>query len=328
MKGRRGSKVVLITGITGQDGHYLAEWLLSQGAVVHGIGGLKRRPEDVLLGRLSSFRVMDLARPEGLTQVIGEVRPDEVYHLAAHHFSSQSSENLTQGLAPFLDVNLLAAETLLEALRRHVPAGRFFYAASGHIFGRPVEAPQTEETPMRPETPYAISKCAGRQLCRYYREVHGMYASVGILYNHESARRPLSFVTSQIAQAAARSALGQEPRLVLRNLSAEVDWGAAEDYVRGMWLALQRDVPDDYVIASGQVRTVGDFVRHAFAVVGREPGDWIREQRTGEEVPRLPYVGDSSKVRSICGWQPHISFEELVRDMVEGQMERLRTAGS
>jgi len=310
----------LITGISGQDGFYLAKWLLEQGYEVHGTARLNSQIVQSLRGQLASVSVLDLGEPQLLSDVIRRVRPHEIYHLAAHHFSSQNLDLRTGQLEPFISVNLLAANVALEVLRHELPESRFFYASSAQIFGVPSVCPQTEVTPHRPDTPYAISKSAGFHLCRYFRESHGIYASAGVLYNHESPRRNDSFVTTQIARTAARAFVGKAEPLMIRDLDAVADWGAAQDYVVGMWLTLQQPFGDEYIISSGQPHTILEFVNETFGYLGISADNWIIQDPKAKHVDSLPYVGDNSKIRTICGWEPRISFRDLVRNMVDHQL--------
>lgn len=299
--------------------------MCDKGYEVHGTDISPSLPAG-LSGQLASFMVLDLNEPQALSDLVRRVRPQEVYHLAAHHFSSQGDENRSGHLDSFVSVNLLAADAVLKVLRFEMPGTRFFYAASAHIFGAPEVCPQVETTPFRPDTPYAISKSAGVQLCRYYRETHGLFAAVGIMYNHESPRRSPSFVTSQIAQVAARAYLGKPERLRIRDPEAIVDWGAAQDYVRAMWLTLQQTGGDEYIIASGEPHRVCDFAEEAFGYLGLRAADFVFPDQITTPTKRLPYVGDSSKIREICAWEPSISFADLARGMVEAYLEQERRA--
>lgn len=318
----------LITGISGQDGFYLAEWLLQQGYSVSGTTHSAVQVPFELRDRLADVFVADLTQPQQLAEIVRQARPHELYHLAAHHFSSQLSENSLGQLEPFVSVNLLAADAALHVVRDEMPTSRFFYAASAHIFGAPMTTPQTEKTPHRPDTLYAISKSAAVHLCRYYRESFGVFAAVGILYNHESPRRRPDFVTTRIARAAAGAAMGSSAPLLLRDLDAVVDWGAAQDYVRAIWLTLQQPRADEYIIASGVPRTVREFARAAFDAVGLRADDFVTQDPQYARPPRLPYVGDNSKLRRVCGWEPAISFHDLVRDMVAAQLDELKRSSS
>lgn len=315
-------KRALITGVAGQDGSYLAELLWDKGYEVHGTDISPSLPAG-LSPRLASYAVLDLSAPNALADLVRRVRPREVYHLAAHHFSSQGDENRTGQLDAFVSVNLLAADAALRVMRFELPTTRFFYAASAHIFGAPEVCPQVETTPIRADNPYAISKSAGVQLCRYYRETHGLFTSVGIMYNHESPRRPASFVTTQIAQAAALAYVGRPEPLALHDLEALVDWGAAQDYVKAIRLTLQEPSGDDYIIASGVPRKVGDFADEAFSYLGLRTEAFVVQTGAARRTDRLPYIGDSSKIRKKCRWEPSITFRQLVRDMVDAQIQRL-----
>lgn len=321
-------KKALITGITGQDGFYLAESLLQRGYEVHGVARSLARMPPELKDRLASVSCVDLFEPWGLSEMVRQIQPEEVYHLAAHHFSSQGRENRSSRLDSFVSVNLLAANVALEVIRHELPESRFFYAASAHIFGMPEVCPQTERTPHRPNTLYGISKSAGVHLCGYYRENYGIHASAGILYNHESPHRPANFVTTLLARAAAQASFGRPEPLIIRDLDAIVDWGAAQDYVTAMWLMLQQPHGDDYVIASGIPRTVRDFADTAFECVGLQAADFVVQDQKMTRSETLPYVGDSSKIRRICAWEPVISFHDLVRGMVEIQHQQLRHLSS
>ena len=318
----------LITGISGQDGFYLAEWLLQQGYAVFGTTRLVTQVSPKIRGRLAGVFVADLIQSHQLMEIVRRVQPHEVYHLAAYHFSSQRNENSLGQLEPFVAVNLRAADCVLQILRDEMPSSRFFYAASAHIFGVPAMMPQTEEMPHHPDTLYAISKSAGVHLCRYYRTTFGIFAAAGILYNHESPRRRADFVTTQIAHAAARAALGSRAPLVLRDLDAVVDWGAAQDYVRAMWLILQQPRADEYIIASGVPRTVREFAQVAFDAVGLRADDFVFQSSQDVPPARLPYVGDNSKLRQVCGWEPTFSFHDLVRAMVLAQVDELKRSSA
>jgi len=320
-------KKALITGISGQDGSYLAEYLYSKGYDVHGVDISFAQLPLQIKNIISELHEIDLTKPKLLKKLIQKILPDEIYHLAAYHFSSQKDGNIKMSFEPFNSINLLATNEILDTIRRDLAKCRFFYASSSHIFGKVDHYPQNEKTPYRPDSLYGITKAAGNELCKFYREYYGVYASVGILYNHESSRRPLSFVTSQIAEAAAKASLGIEVRLILRDLDAIVDWGAAQDYVRAMWLTLQQSISDDYIISSGVPRRVNEFSKVAFDYVGLNANDFIFQDPTVENIERLLFIGDSSKLQSKCGWRPVISFNDLVIDMVEAQITRLKRTG-
>ncbi|MBU2575062.1 MAG: GDP-mannose 4,6-dehydratase [Elusimicrobia bacterium] len=316
-------KTAFITGVAGQDGYYLASSLLADGYEVHGtvLPGVPA-PAD-LSGRISLHK-MDLRAPALLGELVRTISPLEIYYLAAHHFSSQGDENAKGLAAPFLAVNVVAPNIILEQIKCKLPKTRFFYAASSHIFGAPESFPQTESATHRPNTPYAISKSAGVMLCRYYRETHGLHVSTGILYNHESPFRSADFVTTRIARAAALASIGKKEPVYFENLSAVVDWGAAKDYVAAMCLLLQQPCGGEYIISSGVPRTVLEFAEAAFKCVGLKPDGIILQEDHPAQASRVPYVGDSSKIRKLCGWVPATPFKEMVREMVTAQLALLR----
>jgi GDPmannose 4,6-dehydratase len=318
------TKKALITGISGQDGSYLAEYLFAKGYNILGIDRSFAHLLPQVKNNISELHEIDLTQPRLLKKLILNFSPDEIYHLAAYHFSSQNGGNIEMPFEPFNSINLLATNEILDTIRCTFPECRFFYASSSHVFGKVDHYPQNEETPYRPNSFYSITKAAGNELCKLFRDYHGVYASVGILYNHESPRRPLSFVTSQIAAAAAKASQGIQFRIVLRDLDAIVDWGAAQDYVHAMWLTLQQPFSDDYVIASGVPRRVRDFSRIAFDHVGLNANDFIFQDQAVKTNKGLQQVGDSAKIRANCGWNPIISFNDLVINMVKAHIERLR----
>ncbi|HTZ41449.1 MAG TPA: GDP-mannose 4,6-dehydratase [Syntrophales bacterium] len=317
-------KKALITGISGQDGSYLAEYLYSKGYNVHGVDRSFAHLPSQAKNIISELHEIDLTKPKLLNKLIKYISPDEIYHLAACHFSSQNNENIKMSFEPFNSINLLATNEILDTIRHNFEICRFFYASSCHIFGKVDHYPQNEKTPYRPDSFYSITKAAGNELCKLYRDHHGVYASVGILYNHESPRRPLSFVTSQIAEAAAKASHGIKVKLTLRDLDATVDWGAAQDYVHAMWLTLQQPCSDDYVIASGVPRRVYEFSKAAFDYVGLNVNNFIFQDEAAIENEGLQYVGDPSKIQSKCGWYPAISFNDLIIDMVKAHIDRLK----
>jgi GDPmannose 4,6-dehydratase len=306
----------LITGITGQDGSYLAELLLEQGYEVY---GLVRRSSSPRLERIAHLEERltllrgDLLDPSSLVAAVAAARPDEVYNLAAQSFVPTSWQE------PVLTAEFtgLGVTRLLEALRQAAPQARFYQASSSEIFGQVAQSPQDEHTPFWPRSPYGVAKLYGHWITVNYRESYGLFACCGILFNHESPRRGEEFVTRKISRAAARIALGLERELTLGNLQARRDWGFAGDYVRAMWLMLQREDPRDYVIATGITHSVADFCELAFAEVGL---DWREHVRSDErllrpaEIDRL--VGDASRAREELGWSPSMDFEALVRHMV------------
>jgi GDPmannose 4,6-dehydratase len=315
----------LVIGIAGQDGSLLAELLLHEGYEVFGV---VRQPVSTSFPNLAGFReALDLAQADvldelSLVDVLTASRPDEVYNLAAPSFVPMSWRQ------PVLTAEFAAVgcTALLEAIRR-VDAGiRFYQASSSEIFGEPREVPQHEETPLAPVTPYGVAKAYAHFITRSYRRRYGLHASSGILYNHESPRRPLDFVTRKISHAAAAISLGLERDVSLGNLEARRDWGYAGDYVRAMWLMLQQDEPDDYVIASGASHSVRDLVERAFAHVGLEWQDHVRidESLVRGKAELYDLVGDPSRAQDRLGWSPTVDFEELVHLLVDADLDRLR----
>ena len=313
-------KRALIVGVAGQDGYYLTQNLVLKDYSVYGVDRFVSSLCADQKKLLSGFTQIELSQTSPLVDYIRKILPDEIYYLAAHHFSSEGEENRAGLMTPFLEINVMAPNAVLELLQTELQLCKFFYAASSQIFGMTDAHPQNEDTPFRPDTPYAISKATALLLCRYYRKTHGIYTVTGILYNHESPHRPLSFVTAQIARAAALAAKGRGVPLFLRNVNAVVDWGAAEDYVEAMWCVLQQPSGGEYVISSGVPRTVMDFARAAFAVVGLKAEEYIFQQPGVSSFKSVTYIGDNNKIRLQCGWRPHKSFESLVRDMVESEL--------
>ena len=313
----------LITGITGQDGSYLAELLLAKGYEVHGVvrGSSSERSERIehLRDRITLHQG-DLLNQRSLVDALVSARPDEVYNLAA------MSVVATSWIEPTLtgDLTGLGVTRMLEALREVCPEARFFQASSSEIFGKVRETPQTEATPLHPRSPYGVAKAYGHHITVNYRESHGLHASSGILYNHEGPRRGLEFVTRKISWHAAAIKLGQAAELRLGNLDAQRDWGYAKDYVEAMWLMLQQDRADDYVIATGVTNTVQRCVELAFEHVGLNWQQYVVVDdafMTPSEAYTL--VGDASKAKRELSWQPGTSFEELIRLMVDADLELL-----
>ena len=318
----------LITGIAGQDGSYLAELLLSKGYEVH---GLVRRvvleaPEQ-RLSRLLPFldriklHPASLESYAGIHQSIAAIGPGECYHLAAQSFVSYSFDDEFSTL----NVNINGTHYLLAALKSLAPECRFYFAGSSEMFGNADEAPQNERTRFRPRSIYGISKVAGFELTRNYREGSGIHASSGILFNHESPRRGYEFVTRKISYGVARIVTGRSQTLRLGNLDAMRDWGHAKEYVEAMWRMLQQDQPDDYVIATGKTHSVREFAQLAFSCVGLDYEKYLVMDsnffRPGEA---RQLVGDASKAREQLKWQPRTQFEDLVREMIESDCRLLK----
>ena len=314
----------LITGIGGQDGSLLAELLLDQGYDVSGIvrrSGASYPNLEPLRERIDLVEA-DLSDQLALVRALRATRPHEVYNLASVSFVPASWEH------PVLTAELAAVgvTALLEAIREVDATIRFYQASSSEIFGEPRESPQTEETPLSPLTPYGVAKAYAHFIVRSYRIRYGLHASAGILYNHESPRRPLEFVPRKVAHAAAAISLGLEGELWLGDLDARRDWGYAVDYVRAMWLMVQQDQGDDYVVATGVTRSVRDLVETAFEHVGLDSREYVHIdeslQRGTAELHNL--VGDPAKAKRELGWEPTVSFEGLVQLMVDAELERLR----
>jgi GDPmannose 4,6-dehydratase len=320
-------KRALITGITGQDGSYLAEQLLADGYEVH---GLVRRValEDPsrrftrishLLDRVQ-LNAASLESYPSIFSVFSRHKFDECYHLAAQSFVAES---FADGFST-MNTNINGTHYVLAALRELQPACRFYFAGSSEMFGKAREVPQRETTPFHPRSPYGISKVAGFELTRNYREAYGMYCVGGILFNHESPRRGFEFVTRKITSTVARIKLGLTSELRLGNLDARRDWGHAADYVRAMRLMLQQPAPDDYVIATGETHTVREFCERAFGQVGL---DWRKHVISDERFYRPAevdvLVGDSTKARAALGWRPAHTFDSLIEEMVTADLRAL-----
>jgi GDPmannose 4,6-dehydratase len=320
-------KKALITGITGQDGSYLAELLLSLGYEVH---GLVRRvalenPEGrfVRIAHLLDKLVLHAASLESYPSIFSVVSRnefDECYHLAAQSFVAES---FADGFST-MNTNINGTHYMLAALRELRPQCRFYFAGSSEMFGKARETPQRETTPFHPRSPYGISKVAGFDLTRNYREAYGMFCLSGMLFNHESKRRGFEFVTRKITSTVARIKLGQASELRIGNLEAKRDWGHAEDYVRAMHTMLQQPEPDDYVIATGETHSVREFCERAFAEVGLDYQDYVLRDELyyrPAEVDLL--IGDASKARAALGWKPQHTFEGLIAEMVHADLEAL-----
>lgn len=323
-------KKALITGITGQDGSYLAEFLLDRGYEVHGV--VRRIAIEDPAHRL--YRILHLkdrvqlhaASLESLPsiyRVFQAVKPDECYHLAAQSFVSYSFEDEFSTL----NANINGTHYVLAAIKDCLPECRLYFAASSEMFGKVLEVPQKESTPFYPRSAYGISKVAGFHLARNYREAYGIRASCGILYNHESPRRGFEFVTRKITSHAAKIKLGLTKDLKLGNLDAKRDWGHAREYVQAMWMMLQQDKPEDYVIATGEQHTVREFAEAAFAQVGLNYRDHVKlDQQLLRPAEVETLLGDAGKAKRQLGWEPKVSFRELVTEMVESDLRHFSNA--
>ncbi|MBX3237419.1 MAG: GDP-mannose 4,6-dehydratase [Nitrospiraceae bacterium] len=324
-------KRALITGITGQDGSYLAEYLLEKGYEVHGIvRRVALEDPEHRLWRIAHVKdrlhlhAGSLESLPSLYRVLNVVRPEECYHLAAQSFVAYSFEDEFSTL----NANINGTHHMLAALRDVVPLCRFYFAASSEMFGKVEEVPQTERTPFHPRSAYGISKVAGFDLTRNYREAYGLFACSGILYNHESPRRGYEFVTRKITSHAARIKLGLAKELKLGNLEAKRDWGHAREYVKAMWLMLQQNEPDDYVIATGEQHTVRAFAEAAFGHLGLDYRDYVQidpQFLRPADVETL--LGDPAKAKATLGWSYRLSFNDLVSEMVEADVRWLEGRG-
>jgi GDPmannose 4,6-dehydratase len=349
MIGRKLTKRALITGITGQDGAYLAELLLEKGYEVHGI---RRRSSSFNSGRIdhlyrdpheTGVRLFlhygDMTDSSNIARLVQEIQPDEIYNLAAQSHVAVSFESPEYTA----NADAVGALRLLEAMRTMGLEGktRFYQASTSEMFGLVKETPQRETTPFHPRSPYGVAKLYAHWITVNYREAYGLHASSGILFNHESPRRGETFVTRKTTRAAAAIKLGQQEALYLGNLDARRDWGHARDYVEGMWLMLQQDRPDDYVLATGEMHTVRDMAQLAFATLGIElawEGTGVDEvgrcTSTGRALVRIDpryhrpaevelLLGDATKAREMLGWEPRVRFEELIREMAESDLRQL-----
>lgn len=316
-------KVALITGITGQDGSYLAEFLLEKG---YKVCGMVRRASVEKYERIEHIRDQvelvqgDLLDQYSLISVLKQVRPSEVYNLAAQSFvpTSWAQPVLTS------EFTAIGVTRMLESIRLVDPSIRFYQASSSEMYGRVRETPQTELTPFYPRSPYGVAKAYGHYITVNYRESYDLFAVSGILFNHESPRRGLEFVTRKVTDGVARIKLGLAKELRLGNLDARRDWGFAGDYVEAMWLMLQQDAPDDYVIATGETHTVERLVDVAFSHAGLKWKDYVRQDPAflrPAEVDLL--IGDPSKAQAQLGWKPKVSFEQMIQMMVDSDIERL-----
>ena len=315
----------LITGITGQDGSYLAELLLEKG---YEVIGMVRRSSTESFERINHIKdriglaQADLLDQLSIVSIIAECRPDEVYNLAAQSFVPTSWDQ------PVLtgEFDALGVTKMLEAIRLVDRGIRFYQASSSEMFGKVREVPQSELTPFYPRSPYGVAKVYGHFITVNYRESYGIHASSGILFNHESPRRGLEFVTRKITDGVARITLGLDAKLALGNLDAKRDWGFAGDYVRAMWLMLQQEEASDYVVATGQTHSVKEFVEAAFGHVDLDYRDHVViDQRFVRPAEVDLLLGDPSKACRDLGWEPSVSFEQLVHMMVDADLERLRT---
>jgi GDPmannose 4,6-dehydratase len=318
------TKKALISGITGQDGSYLAEFLLSQG---YQVIGMVRRTSTVTFGRIEHIQDQitlvhgDLLDQTSLLDLMHEHKPDEIYNLAAQSFVPVSWKQ------PVLtgEFTALGVTRMLEAMRTIVPEARFYQASSSEMFGKVLEVPQNEKTPFYPRSPYGVAKVYGHWITVNYRESYDLFACSGILFNHESPRRGLEFVTRKVTHGAAQIKLGQAKELRLGNLDSRRDWGYAGDYVRAMWLMLQQDRPDDYVVGTGETHSVRELCEVAFGYLNL---DWEQYVSSDPEFYRPAevdlLVSDPTRARKALGWEPEVSFEELIKMMVDADLAHLK----
>lgn len=325
------TKRALITGITGQDGSYLTEHLLGLGYEVHGLvrrvafeapqqrfGRIAHLVDDLVLHAAS------LESYASIFHVLSRNKFDECYHLAAQSFVAES---FADGFST-MNANINGTHHMLEAIKETQPECRFYFAGSSEMFGRVSEVPQRETTSFHPRSPYGISKVAGFDLSRNYREAYGMFCANGILFNHESPRRGFEFVTRKISSGVARIKLGLETELRLGNLNAKRDWGHAADYVRGMHLMLQQPTADDFVIGSGETHSVREFCEKAFAEVDMDYRDYVREDERFQRPAEVDLLlADATKARTILGWKPTFTFDQLISEMFYSDLEALQTPG-
>jgi GDPmannose 4,6-dehydratase len=322
------NKRALITGITGQDGSYLAEFLLEMGYDVY---GLVRRSSTVRYERIQHIQDKitiipgDILDQTSLSEALRIANPEEVYNLAAQSFVQTSWEQpVFTG-----EVTALGVTRILDAIRGHNPGIRFYQASSSEMFGKVREVPQTETTPFYPRSPYGVAKVYGHWITVNYRESYNLHATSGILFNHESPRRGLEFVTRKVTYHAAKIKLELANELRIGNLEAQRDWGFAGDYVRAMWLMLQRETPDDYVVATGQTHTVERLLDVAFGCVGLNWRDYaVQDARFMRPAEVDLLIGDPSKAQQDLGWQPTVSFEQMIEMMVQSDYDMLKKNGS
>lgn len=324
-------KKALITGITGQDGSYLADLLIAKGYEVHGV--IRRAStlntlridhlyEDPSLNEIRFFKHYgDLADSVQMVKLIYELKPDEIYHLAA-----QSHVRVSFDIPEYTaDVTGVGTIRILEAMRETGVPARFYQASSSEMYGKVQEIPQTEKTPFWPRSPYGVSKVFAYWATINYRESYGLHASNGILFNHESPRRGENFVTRKISRAVAEIKLGRRKQLLLGNLDARRDWGYAPEYVEAMWMMLQQDNPDDYVIATNETHSVRDFVEKAFSHVDLDWREFVKHDERYERPAEVDLlIGDASKAKKVLGWEPKVKFESLVKIMVEADLAHLQ----
>ncbi|MBP2668205.1 MAG: gmd [Deltaproteobacteria bacterium] len=316
----------IVTGAAGQDGSYLAELLLEKG---YRVLGIIRKGEDTsnlrgILGLIELEESGDVRKEEAARR-IRTFSPHEVYNFAGVSFIPDSWHDPDRTF----EINTLLVTAFLEGLRIHAPSARYYQASSSEIFGDPPRSPQDEKTPFHPSNPYGVSKLAAHLLTGLYRRRYGMFAASGILYNHESPRRPVHYVTQKIARAAAEISMGRTEKLRLGNLDARRDWGFAGDFVRGIWLMLQHETAGDYVLATGETHSIKDFLRIAFSHVGLDWTQWVEtDPALVRPIDVGKLVGDPSLAKRVFGWKPEVPFDQLVTMMVDAQVRKLQGSGA
>ena len=322
------SKIALITGITGQDGSYLAELLLKKKYKVHGI--VRRVALEDKIHRLWRLKEIEnkitlhtasMESYASIVKVIEKIKPNEIYHLAAQSYVSYSFDDEFSTI----NTNVNGTHYVLSAIKEFSPKSKFYFAGSSEMFGKVVETPQRENTPFRPRSPYGISKVTGYELTRNYREAYDLFCCSGILFNHESPRRGYEFVTRKISYAVARIKYGLQKELFLGNIKTKRDWGHAKDYVNAMWLMMQQKKPTDFVIATGKQFSVEQFAKRAFKVVGLNYRDYIKiDKKLYRPAEVNTLIGNYSKAKKLLKWKPKINFEDLVDDMVESDLRLVK----
>jgi len=320
--------IALITGIAGQDGSYLSELLLSKGYEVHGV--VRAIAFEDIVHKLHRIKhIMDnvqlhsgsLDNYASVIRILEEVQPQECYHLAAQSFVGHSLET---GFSGFMS-DISSTQQILSGVRQIVPKCRVYFAGSSEMFGNATYTPQNEHTPFNPRSVYGISKVAGYHLTMNYKDVYGIHGSAGILYNHESPRRGYEFVTRKVTSTAARIKMGLADELRLGNLDAKRDWGHAREYVNAMWLMLQQEQPDTFVIATGESRSVREFVAKVFEYLDMDYQDYVKvDKRLFRQAEPVTLCGDSTRARRSLGWEYNSSLEELIREMVEADMDLIK----
>jgi GDPmannose 4,6-dehydratase len=323
-------KKAFITGIDGQDGSYLAEFLLDKGYKVHGmVRRVALEDPEHHLWRIRHILNKVILHPASLEsypsvfKAIEKARPDECYHLAAQSFVSYSFEDEFSTI----NTNINGTHFVLSAIKEKAPKCKFYFAGSSEMFGLVKETPQNENTPFHPRSPYGISKVAGFDLTRNYREAYGLFACNGICFNHESPRRGFEFVTRKVTNGVAKIKLGLTKELKLGNLEAKRDWGFSGDYVKAMWLMLQQDKADDYVVATGETHSVKEFVKLAFSYAGLNWKKYLKVDKSFYRPAEVHLLkGDYSKAKRKLGWKPTVKFEELVKMMIDADLKRIKAA--